>query len=369
MNARTAWWNVATWVAGGAIALLAVVWSADVPMRIGLLLYSEQLVAAMIGFAVFGAFLRRPNDARPAPLEIACAIAGLVAGLWIACRYPVLQADVRGHATEGMVLGIVVIALAVEACRRGSGWSMPVIFGLFLAYALFGHHFAGIWQTKAIRFERLIAYLALDTSSLLGPTMIIVCTTVLVFMMFGRVLQACGGGEFFTDLSSALFGQFRGGTGKVEVVASAFFGSISGSAMANVMSTGIITIPNMKRAGYKPDDGGRGRGGVLDRRADRAAGDGRRGVSDGREPAGPLRRCGDRGHRPGRAVLLLGVRAGRLRVRGAAASAASRAASCRAPARCWARAGSSSCRSCCCSCSCSTTTCRPTRRCCGARSR
>ena len=253
MNARTAWWNVATWVAGGAIALLAVVWSADVPMRIGLLLYSEQLVAAMIGFAVFGAFLRRPNDARPAPLEIACAIAGLVAGLWIACRYPVLQADVRGHATEGMVLGIVVIALAVEACRRGSGWSMPVIFGLFLAYALFGHHFAGIWQTKAIRFERLIAYLALDTSSLLGPTMIIVCTTVLVFMMFGRVLQACGGGEFFTDLSSALFGQFRGGTGKVEVVASAFFGSISGSAMANVMSTGIITIPNMKRAGYKPE--------------------------------------------------------------------------------------------------------------------
>ena len=253
MSARTPWWSAATWVAGGAIAFLAIAWSADLPLRLGLLIYSEQFVAAMIGLALCGAFLRRPDDAKPSPVAVACAIAGFAAGFWIAFRYPVLQADLRGHATEGMVLGIVVIGLTVEACRRGSGWSMPIIFGLFFAYALFGHYFSGIWQTKSVRFERLIAYLALDTSSLLGSTMIIVCTTVLVFMVFGRVLQACGGAEFFTDLSSALFGRFRGGTGKVEVVASAFFGSISGSALANVMSTGIITIPNMKRAGYKPE--------------------------------------------------------------------------------------------------------------------
>jgi TRAP transporter 4TM/12TM fusion protein len=108
-------------------------------------------------------------------------------------------------------------------------------------------------QTKVVATGRLVSYLALDASSLLGMTMIIVCTTVLAFMIFGKVLQACGGGDWFTDLSASLFGRYRGGPGKVEVVASAFFGGISGSAMANVMSTGIITIPNMKRAGYKPE--------------------------------------------------------------------------------------------------------------------
>ena len=75
-------------------------------------------------------------------------------------------------------------------------------------------------------------------------------------MFFGRILQISGGAEYFTDISSASFGRYRGGTGKVEVVASALFGTISGSAVANVMSTGIITIPNMKKAGYSPQTAG-----------------------------------------------------------------------------------------------------------------
>ena len=198
----------------------------------------------MIGLALFGVYLR---------FSTALAVLGLAASLWIAWRYPVLQADMLGHPREALILSIVALVLLVEGCRRASGWSMPLIFGFFFAYAFIGHHLPGMFQTKEIAAQRLVSYLALDTSSLLGQTMIIVCTTVLAFMIFGKILQACGGGDWFTDLSTALFGRYRGGTGKVEVVASAFFGGISGSAMANVMSTGIITIPNMKRAGYKPE--------------------------------------------------------------------------------------------------------------------
>ncbi len=332
-----------------------------------LLLYSEQLIAAMIGFAVFGEFLRRPKT-RARPVRDRLRDRGLVAGVGsrAATRSsrPTSAPRDRGHGAR-------------HRDDRARGGGLPArlrlvdagsIFGLFLAYALFGHHFAGIWQTKAIRFERLIAYLALDTSSLLGPTMIIVCTTVLVFMMFGRCCR-CAAAASSSPTCRAPVRPFRGGTGKVEVVASAFFGSISGSAMANVMSTGIITIPNMKRAGYKPETAAAveavsSTGGQIVPPVMGAAA-----FLMAENLAGPLRRCGDRGHRPGRAVLLLGVRRRSTTSPRPAASAASRAASCRAPARCWARAGTSSCRSCCCSCSCSTTTCRPTRRCCGARSR
>jgi len=240
-------------IAGGLLAALAIGWSLDLPIRWGWTLYAEQFVAALIGLALFGIYTRAPHVLGQRWLGPLLALAGLAVAAWIAWRYPVLQGDMLGHRLEAVTLGIVVMVLLIDACRRATGWAMPAVFGFFLAYALVGHLLPGLFQIKSIPVPRLVSYLALDTSSLLGQTMIIVGTTVLSFMVFGKVLQACGGGEWFTDLSMALFGRFRGGSGKVEVVASALFGGISGSAMANVMSTGIITIPNMKRAGYRPE--------------------------------------------------------------------------------------------------------------------
>jgi TRAP transporter 4TM/12TM fusion protein len=234
--------------AGALIALVAIGWSLDLQTRAGTLLYSEQLIAVMLGLGIFGVYWRTGGALLRIP-----AVLALFTMLWIAWRFPVLQADMLGHPREAITLSVFALALLVDGCRRAAGWSLPVIFGAFFLYALVGHHLPGMLQTKEVATGRLVSYLALDASSLLGMTMIIVCTTVLAFMIFGKVLQACGGGDWFTDLSASLFGRYRGGPGKVEVVASAFFGGISGSAMANVMSTGIITIPNMKRAGYKPE--------------------------------------------------------------------------------------------------------------------
>jgi TRAP transporter 4TM/12TM fusion protein len=245
---------------GAAIALAAIVWSFDLPIRFGWLVYTEQFIAAVLGLALALSYLRAPPGApagaAPSAARIALALVALAAGAWLAIRYPVLQADVLARRGEAITLSVVLLVLLLDACRRSAGVALVFVFGFFLTYALVGHHFPGLAQTKEVPFFRLLTYLALDTSSLLGVALIIACTTVIAFVFFGKLLQVCGGGEFFTDVSSALFGRYRGGTGKVEVVASALFGTISGSAVANVMSTGIITIPNMKRAGYAPATAG-----------------------------------------------------------------------------------------------------------------
>ncbi len=238
-------WSVP--VFGGLIAAGGIVWGLDLPARLGWQVYQEQFIAAMLGLALGIAFFPRSR---------VLSLAGVVAGAWLAVRYPVLQADVLGHPLESMALSVLILAFSLEACRRSAGVALTLVFAFFFAWALLGHLLPGMLQTRQVGLSRLLPYLALDTSSLLGQALIIASTTVLSFMFFGRVLQACGGADFFTDISSALFGRFRGGTGKVEVVASALFGTISGSAVANVMSTGIITIPNMKKAGYTAETAG-----------------------------------------------------------------------------------------------------------------
>jgi TRAP transporter 4TM/12TM fusion protein len=242
----------ATFAAGALLAVGAIVWSFDPAPRLGLPVYTEQFIAAMLGLALFVAFVNPSRGGAPGALRWSLGVAGLAAGAWLALRYPALQGNILGHPMESLALSLLLLALLIESCRRSAGVALTVVFAVFFAYALFGHLLTGLFQTKTISLPRLAAYLALDTSSVLGVALIIACTTVIAFMFFGRMLQACGGAEFFTDISTALFGRYRGGSGKVEVVASALFGTISGSAVANVMSTGIITIPNMKRAGYRP---------------------------------------------------------------------------------------------------------------------
>jgi len=231
--------------ASGAAVLItagAIGWGLDVPSRLGLMIYTEQFLAAVLALVFFIAYARR---GRPV-----LAAAGLAIGAWLTLRYPVLQADVLSHPAEALIVSVVLLALLLDVCRRTAGFPLTLVFAFFFAYGLAGHLLPGALQTKHVSLARLLPYLALDTSSMLGSALIIACSTVLLFMFFGRLLQACGGAQFFNDVSMALFGRYRGGPGKVEVCASALFGTISGSAVANTMSTGIITIPNMKRFGY-----------------------------------------------------------------------------------------------------------------------
>jgi TRAP transporter 4TM/12TM fusion protein len=136
--------------------------------------------------------------------------------------------------------------------RRTIGNALVVIVLVFSVYALVGHLFSGALQTRQVTPDRLIIYLGLDASALLGLVMLVGITVVIPFILFGQLLLHSGGSNFFNDIALALMGRYRGGAAKISVVASGMFGSISGIVVSNILATGVVTIPLMKKTGYPP---------------------------------------------------------------------------------------------------------------------
>jgi len=132
------------------------------------------------------------------------------------------------------------------------GWALIVILAAVCLYALVSGSLSGPLQSRSIAPDRLLTFLMLDSASLTGVALYIAVSVVVPFLILAQLLLASGGSAFFSDLSLALTGRKRGGAGKIAIVGSAFFGSISGSAVSNVALTGAITIPLMKAGGYKP---------------------------------------------------------------------------------------------------------------------
>jgi TRAP transporter 4TM/12TM fusion protein len=151
-----------------------------------------------------------------------------------------------------IVLGIVTIFLVIEAARRVIGLVMSIICVIFILYAYFGPYMPGILAHKGYNIYRIVGQLYLTTEGIFGLPLGVAATFVFIFVLFGSFLEGTGGGNFFTELAYALTGRMVGGPAKTAVIASGFMGSVSGSAVANVVTTGSFTIPMMKRTGYKP---------------------------------------------------------------------------------------------------------------------
>ncbi len=151
-----------------------------------------------------------------------------------------------------LVLGGVLIFLTLEASRRTTGWSLAIFCVGSLIYARFGEWLPDVLGHPNYSVERIISGLFMTTEGIYGALTGIAATFIFLFVLFGTFMQESGAGTFFFGLASSLFGHVRGGPAKIAVVASSLFGMISGSAMANVSAVGQITIPMMKRAGYKP---------------------------------------------------------------------------------------------------------------------
>lgn len=151
-----------------------------------------------------------------------------------------------------LVMGTVFILFCIEAARRTLGWIFPVIAVVAMVYARFGEMLPGFLAHRNYSFERIVSNMFITTDGVFGMLAGISATYIFLFILFGALLRAAGGGEFFINLSFALFGHVRGGPAKIAVVASSLFGMLSGSGTANVAGTGQITIPLMKRSGYKP---------------------------------------------------------------------------------------------------------------------
>jgi TRAP transporter 4TM/12TM fusion protein len=164
----------------------------------------------------------------------------------------VLADDFFALRMEAFTLGIVLVPLVIEALRRTAGMSLTIILIAFILYALFGDIIPGKLKALTQPFISLFAYLAIDNVALVSLPLKIIGTIVVTYIFFGQLLLKSGGSEWFTDIATALMGRSRGGSAKIAVVASGLFGSISGTAVSNVASTGVITIPLMRRAGYEP---------------------------------------------------------------------------------------------------------------------
>ena len=150
------------------------------------------------------------------------------------------------------MLGGLAVLLVLEATRRMLGWILIWLAVVFILYARFSHLMPGIFNAPSSDWDRLLAYLYLDTNSMLGLPLTVMAEIVIAFILFGRVLYAMNADKFLTDAALALMGRYRGGPAKVAVGASSLFGTISGSVVSNVVMDGPITIPMMIRAGYPP---------------------------------------------------------------------------------------------------------------------
>ena len=230
-----------------ALVLTVVGWVLDLPRSwFGLGLYTEQFLVAVLGFSLALAFLPR----RARWWDAAAGALGLALCLYVAWRYPALQLELTSRPLEGVLLAAALAALVLEGTRRTSGAPLVLVVLVGCVYALFGEHLPGVFQSRPVQFTRLLVYEGLDTNALLGAPLNIGVSVVIPFILMGQILARCGGSEFFTDLARAWMGRYRGGSAKIAVVGSAFFGMISGSAVANVSAVGVVTIPMMKRAGF-----------------------------------------------------------------------------------------------------------------------
>jgi len=170
---------------------------------------------------------------------------------WASQYWEISRSDwSRTPSLMNAVLAGIVMLLSLEGGRRIAGWPLVIIASIMGTYPLYAGFMPGILFGFQIPFERLLAAFAFSGQGMLGLPARVIGEILIGFLVFAGVLIASGGGKFFIDFAMSLMGRYRGGPAKVAVVASGFFGSLSGSPMTNVVSTGSFTIPAMKRTGY-----------------------------------------------------------------------------------------------------------------------
>jgi len=213
-----------------------------------------------LGFALVLVFLLRPLSTRNATLlrfrwvlDLPCILLSIVVAGYITVNF--LEITDRGGGDPSrldILLGVAAVLLVLEGTRRMTGWAMPIVAIVFLAYAFAGPYLPAPFDHRGFDIERVASTLYVTASGIAGTPLQTSATYVAIFVIFAAFLEASGAGSFFIDWSYALLGWLRGGPAKVAIVASALMGTISGSAVANTAATGAFTIPIMKRTGLRP---------------------------------------------------------------------------------------------------------------------
>ncbi len=208
----------------------------------------------VLGAALWGLGLwtdrRFPNA--PSLTDLLFAAAGAATVVYWMHQFEALNYRMGSEWPIDFWVSLAGIVISIEVARRVLGWSMTIIGVGFVLYCLYGSYMPEAFAHRGFRLERVMNSLFLTQNGVFGVMADVLATYVILFIFFGAFLQKSGAGRFFIDLPLAIAGRSAGGPAKVAVLASALFGSISGSAIANTVATGAFTIPMMKRAGFRP---------------------------------------------------------------------------------------------------------------------
>src|SRR3990172_6248971 len=237
------------------LTLVAAAWAGEVHVLLNLMFFKEQFLGFFFALGMAGVFLRVKSYGREPAENVPwydwlCFLVSLVTGGYIMVMYPSIAYRLGVLSPERWILGGLAVLLILEATRRVAGWALVWVGLACIFYAKFADFFPGLLAAKGATWLRIASYLYLDSNALLGVPLTVAASVVVAFIFFGQALYAVGGDKFITDLALIIMGRYRGGPAKVSVVSSALFGTVSGSAVANVAVDGAITIPLMKRTGY-----------------------------------------------------------------------------------------------------------------------
>ncbi|NNG01175.1 MAG: TRAP transporter permease [Desulfobacteraceae bacterium] len=185
-------------------------------------------------------------------LEIVLIALAITVGVYLEIEYESLFARYGQPNSMDIIFGLILIVLTLEIARRAIGIPMVLVVLLFILYTAFGNLIPGYWGHRGQDLDSFITNFYLSDGGIYGTPIGVVVEFVVLFILFGAFLQKTGAGKYFIELSQLVTGNMRGGAAKAAVISSAMMGSITGSPAANVVTTGSITIPMMKRGGYPP---------------------------------------------------------------------------------------------------------------------
>jgi TRAP transporter 4TM/12TM fusion protein len=235
-----------------AIILIGLAWVIDVPQYFGLSLISAEWMGPLLAAGIAAAFLRHPYGKEGGILDVSLGLTAICSWIWMSLNYADWIIDIFGYTPDKYLPGIVAILLLMEALRKAAGLPITILVWVLIAYGFFGYLMPQPFEAEQLQTPQLIMYLYADSNGVPGQVLAIVGRLVLAFIILGKLMEVTGATKFFTDLALAAMGHRRGGPAKVAVVASSIFGSINGTSVGNIMATGIVTIPLMKKAGFKP---------------------------------------------------------------------------------------------------------------------
>jgi len=251
---------------GSFIAIIAVLWAIfQLSLPSFLILDSIKIRSIHLSFAVLLGFLIFPirkkekvdlkSDHKKKHIphyDYIMAGLGILSALYIMLDWKGIALRSGTPITRDIIMGVLLVILLLEACRRAIGPALSIIVLIFSIYAFLGPLLVDILAFKGVSVKKYVTQVSLSSEGIYGIPLGVSATVIYLFVLLGALLEKAGAGQFFINLAMSLLGRFRGGPAKAAVASSGFMGMISGSSIANIVTTGTFTIPLMKQVGYPP---------------------------------------------------------------------------------------------------------------------